>query len=70
MNCDQSQQHQRRPKPNFNHDTHREDAKPSDHQQHQKRIQKTTLRNEAYADVRREGRKVKSSTTEGHRNRV
>jgi hypothetical protein len=27
QNCDQSQQKQRRPKPNFNHDTHREDAK-------------------------------------------
>ncbi len=32
QNCDEPQQHQRRPKPNFNHDTHREDAKTRDHQ--------------------------------------
>jgi len=35
QNVSNHKQHQRRPKPNFNHDTHCADAKPSDHQQHQ-----------------------------------
>ena len=54
--CEQSQQIQRRPNQTSITTHIAKDAKPRDHQQHQKRIQKTTLRNEAYADVRRERR--------------
>ncbi len=54
-NCDKSQQHKRRPKPTTSITTHI--AKMLRHATiRQKRIQKTTLRNEAYADVRRERR--------------
>jgi hypothetical protein len=54
-NCDKSQQHKRRPKPTTSITTHIAEM-PKHATIKQIRIQKTTLRNEAYADVRRERR--------------